>query len=185
MHCPIYPVDMRRLRVAILTSGLLLVSSGLALAGPSRSVGAGRSVGASARAAGRVARVPRGVRRISVSLTVPFANGPGAHAPVRRTLTRPATVTSVVAATDALPPVRVMHPCPLLLVRGPELALVYRGAHGAALATLMVQVTLGSAGHSGSSPCFPIRFSRSGHERLLLGNGFVRMVGRLLGTPIS
>ncbi|HET9094529.1 MAG TPA: hypothetical protein VFN36_05530 [Solirubrobacteraceae bacterium] len=178
---------MRRLRVVVVTGGLLLAACGPALAAsPERAPRPpGRAGAPVAETASVAARVPRGVKRIVVSLAFPFTSGPGAHAPVRRTLTRPATVARVVAATDALRRVRIVHPCPMLRVRGPELALVYRGARGAPLATLMVQVTTGRDGRSGASPCFSIRFSSAGREQLLLSNGFVRMAGRLLGTPIS
>ncbi len=73
------------------------------------------------------------------------------------------------------------------------LLLVTAGTAGAALTPRVpgnaklvdVPVTLGSAGSSGSSSCFPIRLSSRGRDQALLGNGFVRLVGEAIGIQSS
>jgi hypothetical protein len=137
-------------------------------------------------AAGTLARVPAGVNRVVVTLTFPRLRQP-VRAPVRRTFTTAARVDQVVRATDALQTAVLHGPCPLFVRIGPELTVVFRGGRGGStvLAELTVEVTLGKHGSSGLSPCFPIRFSGRGHSQALVGGGFVRLIGSLIGTAIS
>src|SRR5579875_2762523 len=115
---------MRRLLPAIAALGLCL-----ALASPALASG----------------RVPTGVKRISVTLTLPLQTG-GTHKWVRRTVSNAATVHRLVAAADLLHPARSERVCPMLVRFGPELTVVFRGASGRTLAQTKVQVTLGSHG---------------------------------------
>jgi hypothetical protein len=128
-------------------------------------------------------RVPSGVTRVSVTLT--FAPTSGARKPESRTYTKAKTVASVVDATDALASVKVRGECPMIMRLGPNLTVVFRSSNGKELAEETVQVVAGTKGDSGSSDCFPIRFTSAGKGQSLLGNSFVRMMGRLLGTAIS
>ena len=159
---------MRRLLAAIVTSALILV---LALAVPALAASANR--------------VPKGVTRISATVIYPIKTGPGAHATVRRTLTGAATVAEVVKATNALPIAHVVGACPMLMVLGPRLTVVYRNSKGTELAQAEVQVTSGNRGDSGSSVCSPIRFLSGSHSASLIGNSWVRMMGKLIGADIS
>jgi hypothetical protein len=104
---------------------------------------------------------------------------------MHRAVTRAATVAAVVRATDALSAPRIVGACPMIMVLGPELTVVYRNSRGTALAQAQVQVRAGSRGDSGSSVCFPIHFTSAGRSQSLVGNSFVRMIGRLLGANIS
>ncbi len=130
-------------------------------------------------------RVPTNVKQIAVTLTFPPAQN--TKKPVHRTLTKPATVKRVISAVNQLKLAktdRVM--CPMFEVLGPKLTVVFRAsAAGPALAEAQVDVSLGSHGSSGSSVCFPIRFSSGSAQTALIGNGFVRLIGGLIGTPIS
>jgi hypothetical protein len=128
-------------------------------------------------------RVPSGATRVSVTLT--FAPTSGTHQPEHRTYTKAKTVDDVVNATDALALAKIRGACPMIMRLGPELTVVFRNSSGAELATETVQVVDGTKGDSGSSACFPIRFTSAGKGESLLGNSFVRMIGRLLGTAIS
>lgn len=141
--------------------------AGLALAGP-----------APAR------RVPSGVRHVSVILTFPPRVGGASRLPVRRLFRGAARVRELVDAADALKPARRRGLCPDYLRLGPELTVAFRGRRSV-LATAQVGVASGSRGSSGSSACFPIHFSSRGRVQALVGNGFVRLVGRLIGTAIS
>lgn len=154
---------MRRLLPAVVTLGLFL-----ALASPALSHD----------------RVPTGVKRINVTLTFPL-QGNGPHKAVRRTLTKTATVRHLVGALDLLKAATVHGVCPMFLRLGPELTVIFRGSSGQRLAETKVQVALGSSGSSGTSYCFPITFSAGSQSQRLLGNGYVRLVGRLIGTAIS
>jgi hypothetical protein len=157
---------MRRLLAAIVTIGVL----------------AWLAVPATALASDRV---PRGVTRISATLTFPLATPSGGHRTVHRTLTRAATVAEVVSATDALPVTHRHIMCPMIVRLGPVLTVIFRNARGSAVAEAQVQVVQGAHGDSGASPCFPIRFTRGRTDAALVGNGWVRMMGRLIGTAIS
>lgn len=161
---------MRRLLPAIVTASLLL---GLAALAP-----------ASALASGRV---PRGVTRISVTLASPPKTPTkiGTGKSVHRTLRRRAIVREVVLATDALQTPRMVGACPMIVILGPHLTVVFEGAGGVQLAQAEVQVTYGSHGSSGSSMCFPIRYTSGTHSAALVGNSWVRLMGRLIGTAIS
>lgn len=95
---------------------------------------------------------------------------------------------AVVRGLDALRPARVHGMCPRYIRLGPSLSVVLRSGTGSvhpALAAARVAVALGTHGASGSSACFPIHFSSRRHSEALIGNGFVRLVGRLVGTSIS
>jgi len=132
-------------------------------------------------------RVPGKVRRIAVTLTFP-GGVDGSRAPVRRTLTRRTTVLRVVRAVDALQPAKQRIMCPMIMILGPILTVVFktgRAGSNSALAQAQVQVRTGTHGDSGSSSCFPIRFSARGVQTPLIGNSFVRLMGGLIGTPIS
>jgi hypothetical protein len=132
-------------------------------------------------------RVPGNVRQIAVTLTFPPRVG-DSRRPVRRTLTRRLTVQRVITAVDALNTAKQRIMCPMIMVLGPELTIVFRAGparSNPALAQAQVEVTLGTHGSSGSNPCFPIRFSARGVETPLIGNRFVRLIGGLIGTPIS
>ena len=154
---------MRRLLPAIVTVGLLL--------GPA----------APAFAANRV---PKGVIKVSVALTF-VLKLPTNQKPVYRTFARIRTVAEIIHATDALRPVRSRGVCPMIIALGPQLRVTFRNASGAAIAWAQVQVRQGNRGSSGSSPCFPIRYSSAGTNSALLGNSWVRLMGRLIGTAIS
>lgn len=157
---------MRRLLAAVVTAGLIvgLAAPALALASD---------------------RVPHGVTRISVTLTFPLATPSGSHRAGHRTLARAATIAEVVRATDALPVAHLHIMCPMIVRLGPVLTVIFRNARGSAVAEAQVQVVPGSHGDSGSSPCFPIRFTRGHTDAALVGNRWVRMMGRLIGTAIS
>jgi hypothetical protein len=73
----------------------------------------------------------------------------------------------------------------MIMRLGPDLTVVFRNSSGTALAEVSVQVADGTKGDSGSSACFPIRFISGGKSQSLVGNSFVRMMGRMLGTAIS
>ena len=161
---------MRRLLALLVAAGLLLAPAGLALARDSRTA----------------TRVPRGVTRINISITFPLTTGSNRHRPAHVTLTRAATVAEVVAATDALPPAKTRGiMCPMYMRIGPVLTVVFRNSGGSEVADATVDVTQGSKGDSGSSACFPIRFSSSGNSASLLGNSWVRLMGKLAGSAIS
>lgn len=158
---------MRRLLAPVVCVALMLA---VALAAPGLALGAGR--------------VPSGVTRVSVTLT--FApTSSNARGPEHRTFTKASSVAQVVDATDALPTAKLRGMCPMIMRLGPQLTVVFRNSSGAALAEETVQVVDGTKGDSGSSACFPIRFTSAGKGQSLLGNGFVRMMGRMLGTAIS
>lgn len=130
------------------------------------------------------ARVPGGVTRVSVTLT--FApSSSGTRSPEHRTFTKASSVAQVVNATDALQTAKLRGMCPMIMRLGPELTVIFRNSSGTALAEETVQVVDGTKGDSASSACFPIRFTSAGKGQSLLGNSFVRMMGRLLGTAIS
>lgn len=129
-------------------------------------------------------RVPKGVTKISVTITFPL-KAPATHKPVRRTLTKPATVAQVVSATDGLQAATNPGVCPMLMRLGPELTVIFRNGKGAMLAEATAQVTPGNRGNDGSSPCFPIRYTSASKGAALLGNRWIRMMGRLVGTSIS
>jgi hypothetical protein len=128
-------------------------------------------------------RVPSGVTRVSVTLT--FTPTSGTRKPELRTYTKAKTVAGIVNATDALALAKIHGVCPMIMRLGPDLTVVFRNSSGTELAEETVQVVDGTKGDSGSSACFPIRFTSAGKGQSLLGNSFVRMMGRLLGTPIS
>ena len=159
---------MRRLLAAIVTLGALVA---LAVQAPALAASANR--------------VPKGVTRISATVTYPLKTGPGSHKPVHRTLTRVASVAQVVKATDALPVAHVVGACPMLMVLGPELTVIYTNSKGATLAQVRVQVVAGNRGDSGSTVCSPIRFVSGRRSASLLGNSWVRMIGKLIGADIS
>lgn len=159
---------MRRLLAAFVTAGLALCLS-LGPAAPALAD----------------SRLPAGIASISVTLSFPLTSGSGSHKPVHKKLTRAATVSEVVGATNKLRVAPGHVVCPMFVRVGPVLAVVFRNSAGRALARAQVQVVQGSRGQSGSSACFPIRLVRSGREANLLGNSWVRMMGRLIGVRIS
>jgi hypothetical protein len=133
----------------------------------------------------QAAPVPTSAKVVDVTLT--YAP-PVTKKPVHRAFTGHNQVSAVVEAIDALPPARsrgVM--CPMILMLGPTLTVVFRaGPAGPALAEARVHVALGTHGSSGSSVCSPISYwIRDRQQTPLLGNSFVRMVGRLIGVKIS
>ncbi len=131
-------------------------------------------------------RVPPGVGRIVVSLT--FLPGRDGHArSSEHTLDRRAAVRRVVQAADRLAPAVIRGACPQFMRLGPDLTVVFKGGRHdeAVLAQARVQITLGTHGDSGASACFPIAFSSGRTHAPLVGNGFVRLVGRLIGMAIS
>ena len=105
--------------------------------------------------------------------------------PVHRTLTKSATVQKVVGAADILHAARVVGACPMFIRVGPELTVVFKGASGKTLAQTRVAVVQGSRGTSGTSACFPIQFTAGSQNLRLVGNSYVRLLGRLIGTKIS
>ena len=155
---------MRRLLTAIACLGLMLV-----LAAPALAAG----------------RVPSGVTRVSVALTAPPASAGGSHASAHRTFTRAAKIAEIVNATDALKVATARGACPMIMVLGPHLTVVFRNSGGTIVAEETVQVVYGSKGDSGSSNCFPIHFSSGSTGQSLVGNSFIRTIGRMIGTPIS
>ena len=132
-------------------------------------------------------RVPVGVREIVVTLS--FLPGRDGHyRSLTRTLTHPASVRALTRAADRLTPAVIHGACPLFMRLGPDLTVVFRGGRRdrLTLAQARVQVALGSHGDSGASACFPIYFTAGrGGEEPLVGNSFVRLVGRLIGQAIS
>jgi hypothetical protein len=164
-HCPIYPVCMRRLLIVI-----ALVAFSLDLAVPAMASN----------------RVPAGVRVADV--TISFPPRVDTRRPVRRVLTSTAAVSKLVNAIDALPTPKTRGiMCPMVVILGPELTVVFRaGPAGPALAETQVAVSTGTHGDSGSNVCSPIRFSARGKSAgPLVGNSYVRLVGRLSGVAIS
>jgi hypothetical protein len=129
-------------------------------------------------------RVPSGVTRVSVTLSAAPTTS-GARGAKHRTFTKAASVARIVKASDALATAKIRGMCPMIMRLGPDLTVVFRNSNGTAVAEETVQVVDGSKGDSGSSACFPIRFISAGKSQSLIGNGFVRMVGRMLGTAIS
>jgi hypothetical protein len=157
---------MRRLLipVVILALGLSPAAADPAVAGP---------------------RVPANVRQIAVTLTFPPQAG-GTRRPVRRTLTAAANVRRVIQAADALEAAPTHIMCPMIVFLGPQLTVAFKaGRTGSTLAEAQVEVTLGTRGSSGESGCFPIRFFARGSHEALVGNSFVRLIGRLIGIAIS
>lgn len=154
---------MRRLLAAIVTSGLLL-----GLASPAYASG----------------RVPAGVKRISVALVFPLKVN-GKQNSVHRTLTKSATIDEVVGAVDQLKTATVHHVCPMYMRIGPELTVDFLGSHGQKLAETKVQVVIGSHGKSGTSWCFPIQFTAGKTSQRLVGNSYVRLIGHVIGDPLS
>ena len=154
---------MRRLLPAIAALGLILALAAPAFASD---------------------RVPTGVKRISVALTFPPTVTPSKKA-VNRTLTKMSTIHEVVGAVDVLRTAKVVGACPMFLRASPELTVVFKGSSGQTLAETRVQVEQGSHGTSGTSFCFPIQFTAGSANQRLVGNSYVRLIGRLVGTPIS
>lgn len=155
---------MRRLLVAIVTGALLFLMAAPALASN---------------------RVPHGVTKVEIAVNFPLRTVSGYHKPVHVTLTKAAAVAEVVNATDALPVAKMRGVCPMIMRIGPELTVSFRNASGAEIGVAAVAVAQGSKGESGSSPCFPIRFTSAGKTSDLLGNHWVRLMGKLAGTAIS
>jgi hypothetical protein len=155
---------MRRLLPAIVISGVLLIFAAPALAGN---------------------RLPSGITKVNVTISFPLRTVSGYRKAVHVTLTRSSTVAKVVNATAALPVAKARGVCPMIMRLGPELTVVFRNASGTEVAAAEVAVVQGSKGQSGSSACFPIRLTSSGKTANLLGNSWVRMMGKLAGTAIS
>ena len=115
---------------------------------------------------------------------------------MHKTLTKAATVHKVVNAADVLQTAQVVKMCPMavplgsrsarlspMFMRlGPELTVVFKGSSGQTLAQTKVQVEQGSRGTSAASFCFPIQFTAGSQNQRLVGNSFVRLFGRLIGT---
>jgi hypothetical protein len=157
---------MRRLLAAVLTGCLAIGLAVPALAVTSK-------------------RLPSGITKVYLTISFPLKTVSGSHKPVHKTLTKTSAVAEAVDATNALPIAKVRGVCPMIMRVGPELTVVFKNAHGVQVAAAEVQVTQGSKGESGSSACFPIRFTSSGKISDLLGNSWVRTMGKLAGTPIS
>jgi hypothetical protein len=121
---------------------------------------------------------------VSVTLTFESAST-NTRGPARKTFTKASSVAQIVDATDALKTATIRGACPMIMRVGPTLTVVFRNSKGTALAEETVQVVNGSRGDSGSSACFPIHYTSGGQGWSLVGNGFIRTVGRMLGTPIS
>lgn len=155
---------MRRLLPAIVTLGLLL------------------GFAAPAMAAGRV---PKGVTKVSFTLTFPLQQQPTARAPEHKTITNAASVAKIVTATNGLQPVTNPGVCPMVMRISDELTVVFRNAKGVMLAEATSFVALGSRGTDGSSPCFPIRYTSGRKFADVLGNSWIRLMGRMIGTAIS
>lgn len=134
--------------------------------------------------AAQTPRVPSGAKLVDVTITFPQTEP---RKPVRRAITSPRAVAGLIRAADALkapPPGNFV--CPMFMILEPSLTVVFKaGRAGPALAQAQLPVSLGTAGSSGSSRCFPIHFSSRGREQSLLGNGFVRLVGRTIGVQLS
>jgi hypothetical protein len=160
---------MRRLLPLLVAAGLVLALCAPALAGNSPARG----------------RLPGSITTIRVSISFPLQTVSGRHRPVHRLLTKPATVAEVVAATNALPRAKGRRMCPMVMRIGPVLTVVFRSAAGTAVATATVDVAQGSKGDSGSTYCFPIHFASAEKTTALIGNRWVRLLGRLAGTAIS
>ncbi len=158
---------MRRLLAAVASCGALLVP--LALAEPALASN----------------RLPSGVARVYITVSSPLKTISGHHKPVHKLLTRAAAVAEAVDATDALPVAKLRGVCPMIMRLGPELTVVFRNSSGTELAAASVQVVDGPRGQSGSSACFPIRFTSAGRISDLLGNSWVRLMGKLAGISIS
>jgi hypothetical protein len=158
---------MRRLLIAVVTLALALGVAATAVASN---------------------RVPGSVRRIAVTLTFP-GGVDGSRPTVHRTLTSRTTVQRVIRAVDALQPAKQRIMCPMIMILGPVLTVVFkaggRAGSNPALAQAQVQVRTGTQGDSGSSSCLPIRLTARGVQTPLIGNSFVRLMGKLIGTPIS
>lgn len=155
---------MRRLLPAIVTVGLLLGFAAAAMA---------------------TSRVPKGITKVNVTLTIP-ASGSTTRGTQHKTITKAASVAAIVSATDGLQPPSTKHiMCPMIMRLGPALTVIFRNAKGVEVAEATAQVTLGSKGDDGTSPCFPIRLVMGGKSSALLGNGWIRMMGRMIGTAIS
>jgi hypothetical protein len=168
---------MRRLLTAIAALGLILALAAPAFASD---------------------RVPTGVKKINVTLTFPPSSG-GSKKAVRRTITKASTVNKMVNAADVLRTPQSVKMCPMAVPLGsksarirplfirlsPVLTVVFKGSSGQTLAQTRVQVVQGSHGTSGSTYCFPIDFTAGNANERLIGNSFVRLVGRMIGTQIS
>lgn len=141
----------------------------------------------SARARSPAAALPRGIHAVAATLSFPAVPIYRARHTLHRTFTSGVAVRRLVALVDALEPISTHIVCPAIVFLGPELTLVFRaGPAGPALAETQVQVTTGSRGHSGQSPCFPIRIEVEGHALTpRVSATFVRAVGRLMGVAIS
>ncbi len=155
---------MRRLLLAIVTLGVLIVFT------------------APAMAAGRV---PKGVTKVSFTLTFPLQQQPTARKPENKTITNAASVARIVTATNGLQPVTNPGVCPMVMRISDELTVVFRNAKGVMLAEATAAVALGSSGTDGSSPCDPIRFTSGTKGADVLGNSWIRLMGRMIGTAIS
>jgi hypothetical protein len=130
-------------------------------------------------------RIPGNVRRIVVTLTFP-GGVDGSRPTVRRTLTKRTTVQRVIRSVNGLQPAKQTIMCPMIMILGPILTVVFKaGPAGPALAQAQVQVRTGTHGDSGASSCWPIRLTARGVQTPLIGNSFVRLMGGLIGTPIS
>ena len=154
---------MRRLLPAIAALGLILALAAPAFASD---------------------RIPTGVKKVDVTLTFPPTAG-GSKKTVRRTMTKAATLQKLVDAVDVLRTAKTVAVCPMFIRLSPVLTVVFEGSSGQTLAETRVQVEQGSHGTSGSSFCFPIQFTAGSANQRLVGNSYVRLVGRLIGTPIS
>ena len=141
-------------------------------------------VTAGTASAAQTPRVPSGTRLVDVTVTFPQTKP---HRPVRRAIKSPRAVAELIRAADALKiPPSGNFVCPMFMILEPSLTVTFRaGPAGPALAQAQLPVSLGTAGSSGSSRCFPIHFSSRGREQSLLGNSFVRLVGRTIGVQLS
>lgn len=131
---------MRRLLPAIVTVGLLLGFAAAAMA---------------------TTRVPKGITKVSLTLTLPPSTT-NARTPEHKTITKAASVAAIVSATNALQPAIRHGMCPMILRLGPELTVSFRNAKGATVASASAAVTLGSTSNDGTSACSPIRLFNGG-----------------------
>lgn len=135
------------------------------------------------------ALLPGGIRAVSAKINFPDVGVYKSHKPIVHTFTSRTQVAELARMVDSLHPVSGHVVCPAMVILGPTLTLAFRAGRAGSsrvLAEAEVQVVLGSGGHSGDSPCYPIRFSvHGGAVRARLSATFVRAVGRLMGVKIS
>jgi hypothetical protein len=145
--------------------------------------------GAEARSPATSGPLPRGIHAVVATITFPKVPMYVSRHPIERTFTSAAKVTRLVSLVDGLRPASRRVVCPALVFLGPQLTLAFSAGAGPAhpiLAQARVQVVLGSHGHSGQSPCFPIRLEVGGRPLTpRVSSTFVRAVGQAMHVTIS